>query len=391
MTSEDSQMSSVKHQWRTDRLSHLQAAIEDDIARDRYNGAVLIVARGGEIAFQHAIGAHDQAQTRPLAMDSVFSIFSVTKAITNVLAFRAIELGQFALTSKICDIIPEFFTPARSPITIFDLLTHTSGLPPFFTPRADLNIDRFDDVLAAICQVAHPIGPPGAKVEYSPMANHALLGEAVRRSDPARRSYRQIAQDEIFTPLKMTDSSIGRRKDLAARHVVPDFRNLIYSHPSSSNLGPNGAFEEEHAEMPWVGAVCSVPDLFRFAEMLRRGGELDGARILSPAIIELARRNWTGDKPNELYATVAYRANWRIFPAYMGLGFALRGHGMHHALYGTLASPETFGNYGAGSSLFWVDPVRDMTFAFLSAGVMAGDANIERFQRLSDIAISAAV
>jgi CubicO group peptidase (beta-lactamase class C family) len=246
-------------------------------------------------------------------------------------------------------------------------------------------------VLAAIYQVAHPISAPGIRVEYSPMANHALLGEAVRRSDPAKRSYRQIVQDEIFTPLKMTDSSIGRRKDLAARHVVPDFRNLIYSHPSSSNLGPNGAFEEEHAEMPWVGAVCSVPNLYRFAEMLRRGGELDGARILSPAIIELARRNWTGTKQNELYATVAYRANWRTFPAYMGLGFALRGEGMHHALYGTLASPETFGNYGAGSSLFWVDPVRDMTFAFLSAGVMASDTNIERFQRLGDIAISAAV
>src|SRR6201999_1986633 len=126
---------------------------EDDIARDRYNGAVLIVARGGEVGFQQAIGSHDQAQTRPLGMDSVFSIFSVTKAITNVLAFRAIELGQFALTTKICNIIPEFFTPARSPITIFDLLTHTSGLPPFFTPRADLNIDKFDDVLAAIYQV----------------------------------------------------------------------------------------------------------------------------------------------------------------------------------------------------------------------------------------------
>ena len=391
MTSEESRMSSAKHQWRTDRLDHLKAVIEDDIARDRYNGAVLIVARGGEIAFQHAIGSHDQAQTRALTMDSVFSIFSVTKAVTNVLAFRAIERGQFALTSKICDIIPEFFTPARSPITIFDLLTHSSGLPPFFTPRADLNIDKFDDVLAAIYQVAHPISPPGVRVEYSPMANHALLGEAVRRTDPAKRSYRQIAQDEIFTPLKMTDSSIGRRADLAARHVIPDFRNMIYSHPSSSNLGPNGAFEEEHAEMPWVGAVMSVPDLYRFAEMLRRGGELDGARILSPAIIELARRNWTGDKPNELYATVAHRANWRIFPAYMGLGFALRGTGMHHALYGTLASPETFGNYGAGSSLFWVDPVRDITFAFLSAGVMAGDTNIERFQRLSDIAISAAV
>ena len=59
-------------------------------------------------------------------------------------------------------------------------------------------------MLAAIYQVAHPISPPGARVEYSPMANHALLGEAVRRTDPAKRSYRQIAQDEIFTPLKMT-------------------------------------------------------------------------------------------------------------------------------------------------------------------------------------------
>jgi CubicO group peptidase (beta-lactamase class C family) len=385
-------MSSAKHLWRADRLKHLKAVIQDDIARDRYNGAVLIVARGGEIAFQEAIGSHDQAQTRALAMESVFSIFSVTKAITNVLVFRAIELGLFALTSKICDIIPEFATPARAPITIFDLLTHSSGLPPFFTPKPGMNIDVFDEVLAAIYQVAHPISPPGVRVEYSPMANHALLGEAVRRTDPARRSYRQIVQDEIFTPLKMKDSSIGRRKDLAARHVIPDFRDLIYSHPSTSNLGPNGAFEEENAEMPWVGAVCSVPDLFRFAEMLRRGGELDGARILSPAIIELARRNWTGnEKPNELYATVAYRANWRIYPAYMGLGFALRGPGMHHALYGTLASPETFGNYGAGSSLFWVDPVRDITFAFLSAGVMASDTNIERFQRLSDIAISAAI
>jgi len=373
MTSEGTRMSSVKHPWRSDRLKHLKATIQDDIARDRYNGAVLIVARGGEIAFQEAIGSHDQAQTRPLAMDSVFSIFSVTKAMTNVLALRAIELGQFALTSKICDIIPEFATPARAPITIFDLLTHSSGLPPFFTPKPGMCIDVLDEVLAAICQGAHPIGPPGVRVEYSPMANHALLGEAVRRTDPAKRSYRQIAQDEIFTPLKMTDSSIGRRADLAARHVVPDFRNLVYSHPSHGNLGPNGAFEEEHAEM------------------LRRGGELDGARILSPAIIELARRNWTGDKPNELYATVAYRAGWRIYPAYMGLGFALRGTGMHHALYGTLASPETFGNYGAGSSLFWVDPVRDITFAFLSAGVMDSATNIERFQRLSDIAISAAV
>jgi CubicO group peptidase (beta-lactamase class C family) len=75
----------------------------------------------------------------------------------------------------------------------------------------------------------------------------------------------------------------------------------------------------------------------------------------------------------------------------MGLGFAIRGHGMHHAIYGTLCSPETFGNYGAGSALFWVDPVREITFAFLSAGVMGQAQNIERFQRICDIVTSAAI
>jgi CubicO group peptidase (beta-lactamase class C family) len=138
-----------------------------------------------------------------------------------------------------------------------------------------------------------------------------------------------------------------------------------------------------------VGVASSVPDMFRFAEMLRRRGELDGARILSPAMIELATRNWTGDKPNELYDTLFYQRGWPSAPACLGLGFSLRGTALCHHLYGTLASPGTFGNYGAGSALYWVDPARDLTFVCLTAGVMEALNNIERFQRLSDIAISA--
>ena len=377
---------------RPERLQHLKAVIEDDIRRGRYYGAVVTIARNGEVAMQQAIGAADGEGTRPLTTDSVFSIFSVTKAITNVLVFRAIELGQIALTTKISAVIPEFSGGLREHITVFDLLTHSSGLPGIFTPRPGMYIDKLDEIIAAICETVHATELPGARVDYSPLAHHALLGEAVRRLDPGGRSYRQLVQDEIFTPLKMNDSSIGRRPDLKDRHVIPDFRgNFPITHPGSSNLGPNGAFEEEHAEMPWVGAVCSNPDLFRFAEMLRRGGELDGARILSPAIIELATRNWTGDKPNEMYRTLAHMRGWRPFPAYMGLGFALRGEGVFHHIYGTLATPGTFGNYGAGSAMFWVDPVREMTFTFLSAGVMNTGDNFERFQRLSDIASSAAV
>jgi CubicO group peptidase (beta-lactamase class C family) len=217
------------------------------------------------------------------------------------------------------------------------------------------------------------------------------MGEAVRRTDPLRRSYRQLVEDEILKPLGMTDSSIGVRRSLRERHIVPFFIDPApIEHLGHSDLGPNGAFEEENAEMPWVGALSTVPDLFRFAEMLRRGGQLDGARILSPATLDLATQNHTGDRPNQLYEQLAIARGWRPFPAYIGLGFSLRGDVVCHHQFGTLASPRTFGSAGAGSALFWVDPKRDLTFVCLTAGVINEGDNIERFQRLSDLAIAAA-
>ncbi len=378
--------------WRQDLLDHVQDVIRDDIRRGRYFGAVIKAARGGEVGLEAAIGDEGGPGTKPLALDSVFSIFSTTKAITNILAFRAIERGQFLLTTKVSEVIPEFAGGLRQQITVFDLLTHASGLPSVFTPKPGMNIDRLDLVIQAICENVHATCEAQERVDYSPLAHHALLGEMVRRTDPRGRSYRDIATQDLLEPLKMTSSAIGRPDRLKDRHVIPNFGpNSPTQHLSSRVPGVNGAFEDPDAEMPWVGAVCSTPDLFRFAEMLRLGGELDGARIVSPAILELAVRNWTGDKPNELYKAVANRAGWRPYPAYMGLGFALRGPGVHHAIYGTLCSPETFGNYGAGSALFWVDPVREITFAFLSAGVMGQAENIERFQRVCDIVSSAAV
>jgi CubicO group peptidase (beta-lactamase class C family) len=382
----------VSEAFSAERLDHLRRVIAEDIAAGRYFGAVLAIARAGQLGLHEAIGHADAAASRALRLDSVFSIFSVTKAITNVLVLRAIELGRFALTTRISDLVPEFSGGLRNQITVHHLLTHTSGLPIVFAIKPDMYIDRLDEVVAAVCAHIQPAEPPGERVAYSPLANHALLGEALRRTDPKRRSYRAIVHDDLLAPLGMGDSSVGLRRDLRARHVVPDFRgNFPITHPGHSNLGPNGAFEEEDAEMPWVGLASTVPDLLRFAEMLRRGGELDGSRILSPAMLELATRNWTGEKPNELYKALFEQRGWPPAPAYLGLGFALRGTAMCHHLYGTLTSPGTFGNYGAGSALYWVDPARELTFVCLSAGVMNSLDNIERFQRLSDIAVAAAL
>jgi CubicO group peptidase (beta-lactamase class C family) len=374
-----------------ERLGHLQRVIADDVDAERYYGAVIAVARGGRVGLHAAIGHGDAARTQPLQLDSVFSIFSVTKALTNVLVLRSIELGRFALTSRISDLVPEFAPGVRNDISVFHLLTHTSGLPMVFEVKPGMFIDRFDEMVAAVCANVLPAEPPGERVAYSPLVNHVLLGEALRRADPKRRSYRALVQEELFIPLNMRDSSVGLRRDLRARHVVPDLRGKFpITHPGHSNLGPNGAFQEEDAEMPWVGVASTVPDMLRFAEMLRRCGELDGARILSPATLELATRNWTGEKPNELTTARSQQRGWPPEPAYMGLGFALRGTAICHHLFGTLASPRTFGNHGAGSTIYWVDPERDVSFVCLTAGVMDSLDNIERFQRLSDIALSAA-
>jgi len=375
-----------------ERLRHLQAIVKSDIAAGLYHGAVIKVARGGTVALDVAIGAADAAQKQPLARESVFSIFSVTKAFTNVLTLRAVELGQFALTSRISDLIPEFSGHGREAIQVWHLLSHQAGFPIIFEVKPNMYIDRFDEMVAAVIEVVKPESAPCEKVSYSPLVNHVLLAEAVRRTDPKRRSYRAIVQEEILDPLKMKDTSVGVRADLKPRKVVPDFRgNYPIGHRGHSDLGPNGAFEEEHAEMPWVGIASTVPDMFRFAEMFRQGGALEQARILSPAILELARRNFTGEKPNELDRRRGEARGWSPGPACIGLGFALRGTALSHHLFGTLASPGTYGNYGAGTTLFWVDPERDLTFVCLSAGVMESNANVERFQKLSDIVISAAI
>ena len=374
-----------------ERMKQLKSVIEEDVRRGRYYGAVVMVARHGTIAMHEAIGYAYADHKQALKKNSVFNIFSTTKALTSVLVFRAIERGDFALTTRVSEIIPEFSGDWREKISVYHLLTHTSGLPSAFTPAPGMYVDHLDEIIDAICKYLHSVEEPGHLATYAPMAAHALLGEMLQRTDAKKRRFRKIADEDLFDPLKMDDTSIGVRSDLRERKVVPFFldRSPI-DHLGHSNLGPNGAFEEEDAEMPWVGAVATAGDLFRFAEMLRRGGELDGVRIVSPRLLDMATRNHTGDRPNELFKPLSIMRGWEISPAYLGMGFFLRGEAVCHHHFGTLTSPRTFGNFGAGSSMYWVDPELDMTFALVSAGVMEESQNIERCQRLSDIAVSAA-
>jgi CubicO group peptidase (beta-lactamase class C family) len=373
------------------RVQYLADTIRADTERCEYWGARILLARYGRLALDASIGYADRERTRKVESDSVFSIFSMTKAMTNTLALRAVELGRFSLAHKVSEIIPEFRGGLREHITVFHLLTHMSGLPMLFQLKPGMPIDKLDDMVRVACEIVQSEEPAGLSCKYSPLLNHLLLGEMVRRTDPKGRHYRDIMREDLFEPLKMTGSSLGLRRDLQARHLFPDFRgHSPVNHIGSSGLGDNGAFREEFAEMPWVGAVSSGPDIFRLAEMLRQYGSLDGARILSPAMVKKSRQCYTENKPNELYKTLAHKDQWEVSPACIGLGFSLRGTKMTHHMFGTQTSPETFGNYGAGSTLFWVDPELDLTFVCLTTGLLSSNRNIVRFHKLADIAVSGA-
>ncbi len=373
-----------------ERLDQLKQVIEGDIARSDYYGAVLQIGRGGVVVFDEAIGHAYAGGERALKTDDVFSLFSVTKAFTNVLVMKAIEEGRFQLTTKVKDVLPEFTGNPREQATFYHLLTHTAGMPGVWSPKPGMYLDRLSELYEASIENVHGATPPGERCDYSPLVNHVLMGTALVRTDPRGRNFQTLLHEDLFAPLGMDSTSMGLRPDLDARHVRPDMRGTVpIKHLSRNIEGDHALFEDPEVEAPHVGCASTCGDLWRFAEMLRREGELDGVRILSPRMIRLARQVHTGDKANELYRSVALRAGWVVPPANQGIGFQVRGTGVFQHLFGQLASPETFGNYGAGSTMFWVDPEADVSFSFLSAGVMTQAANIERMGKLSDIALSA--
>lgn len=123
--------------------------------------------------------------------------------------------------------------------------------------------------------------------------------------------------------------------------------------------------------------------------MLRRGGELDGHRLLSPAMLDFATRNYTGDLPNSLMTYAVGLRHWDPWPGAIGIGFFVRGEGVVPGPIGNLASPRSYGGWGAGSTCFWIDPARGLSFVLLTTGLMEESRHIERAGRLSDMALAA--
>ncbi len=370
------------------QLDRLGEAIRGDIEAGRYDGAVFLVARDGKVVRREAVGYAKLEDRRPAREDDVFFLMSISKQLTTALVLARVDRGEISLTTPVAEVIPEFGCRGKNRITVAHLLTHTSGIAQEMP--SGLPLDLLGDLQAYVTAACDQrlMSLPGSRVSYNPFTAHAVLAEMVRRLDGRRRPYRRILAEDLFEPLGMKETAMGLRPDLVERRVPVVVRDTTPGLFDAALLEATNVLFTEETEIPSAGVFSTVTDIFRFSEMLRRGGAVEGVRVLSPGILRLALSNQTGTRPNDLMDYAREMYGWPEFPAYLGLGFFLRGEGVFPTPFGLTTSPGTYGGLGAGSTMFWVDPARDLAFVCFTAGLMEEAASHLRFQRLSDLVVA---
>jgi CubicO group peptidase (beta-lactamase class C family) len=376
----------------TDALGRLDACIQRYIDNGDHFGASIVVARGGVVAHRRSFGT--SAPGRPAAEDDLFCAMSLTKSFTAALVLRAIDQGRFTLDTRVAEIVPVFASGGKQNVTVRQLLNHTGGAyasilpaPPSLQPMELGDLAKTSAAFSAM-PAAYA---PGTRCVYSPLAGIGVLGHMLVLTDPAKRSFRDIAREDLFEPLGMVDTRFGGPKNEPRR--VP----MSYT-PKLSNPGPEAlakyldALFDEPSEVPAGNAFTTVDDVFRFAEVLRLRGDNGKFRLMSQALCDYGTQNHTGDMKSAAWDFYTEAHGLPEFPANFSLlGGYSRGTGHHMTGAGCTASSRAFYAVGGGSTMYMVDPARDLTFVFLSAGFIDGLAHLQRLCRLSDLALAACV
>ncbi len=369
--------------------ARLVAQVQRDIDGGRHTGATVLLARGGEIVLHEAIGISDPRSGRIAATEDIYATASLAKAFTAALILALVDRGALSFTTRVAEIVPEYGVRGKSSTTVSQLLNHTGGAHAGFLPPPPLTWPQsFDlDTLVEAVSAQQVAFEPGSQVYYTPFAGYAMLGAIAQRV--TGRPFRSLIDEEVLSPLGMSDTSYGLEVDAPRR--VPQL--MTDRNPGAASTNVMESFNtllDEKAVVPAGGAFSTAYDVFRFAEFQRLGGTLDGARVLSPAIVEYALANSTGDQRNVFWDFSRADRSVGLFPANLTLfGGYVRGVGQYLTPLGHLASPSSWGAMGSGSTLYLVDPQRELTFVFLGAGLTEGLGHFEDMRRLSDLAIAA--
>ncbi len=375
---------------RLDRIGTWMRAYVD--AR-RYPGSSVLIARGGEEVFFHATGLRSIEAGLPFARDTVVRLYSMTKPVTTVAAMMLVERGLFHLDAPVSDFIPAFADchalvpgakridqtePCATP-TLHQIMTHTSGLSYPFNPgllpqamdEEELLFKPDQGRLAAMVdRVARlPLAfAPGRRWEYS--VGIDVLGRVIEVV--TGRSLAEVFAEEIFAPLGMTETGFSVPAGTGARFaslytpLEGDAMALNAAQAGSETLrlvdeAGKSPFEAATLFSGGGGLVGTIDDYMRFVEMLRRGGEAAGGRLLSPKTVAFMMRN-------HLPGDIASMGPQSFAEQPMeGMGFGLGGAVvLDPARARAPGSEGDFSWGGMASTFFWVDRRLDLSVVFFT-------------------------
>lgn len=351
-----------------DRLERLCARIEADIAAGHHPGAQVALARHGRLALFRSFG---EARKGVRATDAtLWLLYSNTKVITAAGLWALAEDGLLRLTDPIAQHLPGFEAGGKGAITFIELLTHQAGFPSAEMPPAaweDAGLLR-----ERVCAFALE-WQPGSLVRYHPAAAHWVAAAVIRAV--TGEDHRAWLRSRIIAPLGLGgELFVGVPAEAQGR--TADMHDV-----DGSVRMPEGTAAFLAAGIPGGGGYGTARAMAGFYQAMIQGGTLAGRRILSPAMIRYAIRNFTGDRPDE----------YNGMPMHRGLGPHLRGETPGIRGLGAIAHPGTFGHGGVGSSYCWGDPASGVSFAFLSNTRQTEEFHGPRMDTISTLAHAAII
>jgi CubicO group peptidase (beta-lactamase class C family) len=356
------------------RLQRLSDAFKREIDKGTLPGATVMVARRGQIGWFEALGKQSPAASAPMARDTLFRIYSMTKPIVSVGIMMLMEDGHFNLNEPVAKFIPEFanqkvgvenngkldLVPLKRPMTIQDLLRHTSGITYDHTgnslvqqlyQQSRLRSRKISNAEHAALVASLPlICQPGSEWNYSRSTD--ILGRIIEVV--SGKTLSAFLTERILAPLQMAETAFHTGAENAGRLAEP----FPVDPWSGAKVELFNMLEKPVMESGGGGLVSTTMDYARFAQMLLGGGTLDGNRLIGRKTLELMASNHLGP---------GVKTDSPLMPAGhgFGLGFAVRTE------KGIAPFPGSVGQFfwsGMAGTFFWIDPVEDLFAVFMMQG-----------------------
>lgn len=341
------------------RLSELDRFYSSYIDSGKLQAASYLVARHGKIVAHGSMGALTPDKKSDLRPDSIRKVYSITKVITAVALMKLMEEGKLYVHQPLAAIMPEFDTEYHRKITLWHLLTHTSGLKPdpgvllepYTLPWFEWWAREMKKASGEggnepslnwikLILSGPPLSKPGERWYYS-TAGYALLGEVIARVSGV--PYEQYIQEQIAGPIGMKRSFFQVPEELR--------KEVCFTNPWEEKDFA-GQRDSSLADAPPKGGngyYSTLEDLFRFGQMMLEGGSLDGVELIGRRTVQMMTANQLQN-----VASSCWGADEKDMKH--GLGWGL----VHH----DICTPGTFSHEGYGASGLYVDPVEQLVFAY---------------------------